>query len=119
MSANADRITQWTATLDRRCRERYDVNLPVTATPVDDDMQPVGDSFDAVTRDISSRGIALFGHRKLDNGYLTVQVMDFDGQTHLDAVIEVLRCQPIGDSYLFAGRFVSKRYFADQSPMVE
>jgi hypothetical protein len=95
--------------LDRRCEERYDVNLPVTATPVDNDLQPVGDSFDAVTCDISSRGITLFGHRKLNNGYLTLQVMDLDGQTHLDAVIEVLRCQPIGAFHMIAGRFQYSR----------
>lgn len=114
LELNFEELTKWHAydkNIDRRSENRYHVSLPVTATPVDDDLQSVGDSFDAITRDISSRGLSLFSHRKLDNMLLTLQLLDNDGQTKLDAVMEILRCQPIGDSYMISGRFASKRYF--------
>ncbi len=98
--------------LDGRCEERYPVSLPVTVTPVGDDMKPVDETFDAITRDMSSRGLALFVAKKLDSRckYLIVQVMDFDGQTKLDATMEVLRFQPNGHLNTVGGRFVFSKY---------
>jgi len=116
LSLNIEEMTEsrkYDPNFDGRCEERYQASLPVTVTPVDNDMQPVDESFDAITRDMSSRGLALFVAKKLDSRckYLIVQVMDFDGQTKLDATMEVLRCQPNGHLYTVGGQFVFSKYF--------
>ena len=102
--------------VNRRFEERYCVTLPLTVTPVDSDLQPVGDRRQAVTRDISSSGIALLSHQAPDSSLLALKIMDRDGETKLNAVMEVLRCSPIGDFYQVSGKFLSKVYRA-QSPM--
>lgn len=104
------RRTTYDPNLDKRIEARYYATLPLTATPVDSDLQPVGDSCHAVTRDISSRGIALLSHQAPDSSLLALKIMDRDGETKLNAVVEVLRSSPIGDFYQVSGQFLSKVY---------
>ncbi len=97
------------AGLEKRSEKRCYVSLPVTATPTNEKLQPVGDSFYAVTRDISSQGITMFNTRTVDSSFLVLELMDPDGPK-LKAVMEVLRCRPIGRFYEITGEFVTKMY---------
>ncbi len=94
---------------ERRTARRHRVAIPVLAVPLDDDLQPAGDSFAAVTRDISSRGLALYHNRAVESPYLAVELADHEGQK-LEAAVEVLRCEPVDSFYEIGGKFVTKVY---------
>jgi len=97
------------AGLEKRSEKRCYVSLPVTATPTNQKLQPVGNSFNAITRDISSQGITMFSTRTVDSSCLVLELRDPDGPK-LKAVMEVLRCRPIGRFYEITGEFVTKMY---------
>jgi hypothetical protein len=94
---------------ERRTIRRHRVAIPVLAVPLDDDLQPAGDSFAAVTRDISTRGLALYHKRPVEAPYLAVELADHEGKK-LEAALEVLRCEPVDSFYEIAGKFVTKVY---------
>ena len=94
---------------ERRAIRRHRLAIPLLAVPLDDDLQSAGESFAAVTRDISSRGLALYHSRPLESPYLAVELADPEGQK-LQAALEVLRCEPVDSFYEIAGRFVTKVY---------
>src|SRR2546430_17133938 len=51
---------------EHRAVRRLRLAIPLLAVPLDDDLQSAGDSFATVTRDISSRGLALYHSRPLE-----------------------------------------------------
>jgi hypothetical protein len=71
----------------------------------------VGDGFAAVTRDISTRGLALFHLRPVNSPFLAVELTDYDGHK-LEAAIQVLRCRKANSFHEIAGKFVTKVYNA-------
>jgi hypothetical protein len=95
---------------ENRSEPRYRVALKVAAQPVDERLQPVGEGFYAVTRDISSRGIALFHSAAIQTPYLALEFQDPVTGQQLQAVLEVLRCRPLGPFHEIAGQFVTKLY---------
>lgn len=105
-----DQPTPETFQANRRSEERYYATLPVTATPVDDKSQSIHDGIPMVTRDISSRGIALFSDEPVNTELLSVEIADRDGQRTLTALMQLLRCRPIGPLYEVAGKFVAKMF---------
>lgn len=95
--------------VERRSQGRHRIAIPLLAMPLDDQLFPVGEGFAAVTRDISSCGIALFHQRWVNSPFLAVELVDPDGQK-LEAAVEVLRCQRVNEFYEIAGKFVTKIY---------
>ena len=91
---------------DRRSEPRYRMTLPVQVQPLDDQMQPVGDVFRAVTRDISAHGIGLVCQDPTAARHLMLQLQT-PMHDHITVAIEVLRCQPVGFYYDIGGRFVT------------
>jgi hypothetical protein len=104
--------------LERRAIRRHRLAMPVVAVPLDDDLQPVGDTFAAVTRDISARGLALYHSRPVESPYLAVELADHEGQK-LEAAVELLRCDPVDSFYEIAGTFVTKVYVPPIGPCLE
>lgn len=100
---------------DRRIEERHRVAISVTGMPVDDNMQPAAEAFEAVTRDISRSGLALFHSQPVTTKFLAVQLIDLDGH-QFEAVVQVLRCRPIGPVFEIAGRFVTIVHEAPEKP---
>lgn len=94
---------------ERRGEERLRIAVPVITKPIEEDFQTSGETFVAVTKDISTRGIALFHHEEITSKYLAVRLTDRDGK-RLTAVLEVLRCSPVGSFYETGGKFVTKLY---------
>lgn len=92
---------------EQRLERRYAVNLPVTAVPVDRSLQKSGEVFVALTRDISSGGIAMYHTRDVAEKFLALELIAPSGDK-LRVLLEVLRCRPAGLFYEIAGRFVSK-----------
>ena len=100
------------ASSENRSEPRYRVALKVAAQPIDARLQPVGQGFYAVTRDISSRGIALFHTEAVPTPYIALEFQDPQTGQQLQAVLEVLRCRPLGPFHEIAGQFVTKLYDA-------
>ncbi len=100
-------IARQSARYSRRAEKRYTVTLPVVAVPLDDAGQPAGEPFEAVTRDVSNRGIALIHTAPVQASYLGLDLMDHQGHK-LNAILQVLRCRRVGAYYEIAGQFVAK-----------
>jgi hypothetical protein len=101
------RLQEAGAKFTRRREVRHAVALPVDATPVDASLYPLGPVLQAVTRDISTSGISLLCTTSPEAKYLAISLWAAEGQ-RLDAVVEVLRCRPLGPMFDLGGRFVTK-----------
>lgn len=89
---------------DRRAIPRCPVSILVKATPLNDQQQPAGEPFTAVTRDISLQGICMHHVAPVQCRYLQLELGD-SGNSQL-TVMEVLRCRAVGSFFEIAGRFV-------------
>ena len=96
---------------ERRREGRYPMMLPVRAVWVDDNDEAVGESFELITRDVSSTGIALLHTQPLDGERLAIQFSIAD--TLVNMVIEMIWDREMGTFHGAAGRFVVK---LDQFP---
>jgi hypothetical protein len=94
---------------DRRREARHRIAVLVRTTPVDENLQPIGEELIVTTRDISSGGISLIHQERIEAPYLAVELTDLNG-TPLRAMVEVLRRRPLGPFFEIAGRFVVKTY---------
>jgi hypothetical protein len=92
---------------DSRCEPRYAISIPVAAVPVDESLHKAGDVFIALTRDLSSGGIAMYHTRRISEKFLAVEINAPTGE-RLRLLVEVLRCSPVGLFYEIAGKFVSR-----------
>ena len=90
---------------ERRARQRYPIGLAVRSTPVDRQMQPLGESFVAVTRDISPQGVSLYHTESVAAEHLALELVARTGE-RMTAVVEILRCRQIGPLFEIAGHFV-------------
>ncbi|HVA49538.1 MAG TPA: PilZ domain-containing protein [Pirellulales bacterium] len=90
-----------------RREPRYAVSLPVAGVPVDASLKKAGDAFIALTRDISSSGIAMYHTRRVSEGFLALEIKSASGDK-LRVLAEVLRCTPVGLFYEIAAKFVSR-----------
>lgn len=92
---------------EQRTERRYLLSLPIAAVAVDSSLQRIGEPFIAVSRDISSGGIAMYHTRTVKEKLLALEMTAPAGDK-LRVLMEVLRCHPSGLFYEIAGRFVSK-----------
>lgn len=92
---------------ERRTHVRYVVALPSIVQPLDEDLQPVGNSFHAVTRDISVAGVALVHEQPINARLLRVQLTSLEGK-EIELLLKVLRCSPLGAYHDIAGEFVTR-----------
>lgn len=91
----------------RRASRRVPVVVPAAAMPLDDDLQPRGTSFAAITRDLSTTGLRLFATRAASSQFLAVELAPPSGQ-NVQVVLQVLRCNTIGRFYEIAGQIVAR-----------
>jgi hypothetical protein len=76
--------------------------------PLDDNFQPRGMNFAAITRDLSTAGLRLFSTRAAGSEFLAVEITPPSGQK-IRVVLQVLRCKAIDRFYEIAGRLVARR----------
>ncbi len=94
---------------ERRAFPRYAIALGVKCCPLDDQFEPVGDSFEAVTLDISEGGLSVLYDIPIENGHLSVTFDD--GHGHLvEMYVRINRCEPHGSLFLAAGPFVNDAF---------
>ena len=109
IDAVVDRPTYGSCNSNQRSEERYYANLPVTAI-FEDKSRSIRDSVRMVTGDISRNGIALISDQPVTAKLLTLEITDRNGQKTLTALMQMLRCRPIGHLYEISGKFVTKVY---------
>ena len=92
---------------DRRIGRRHLMVLPVVLQPLDDDLQPSGEMFAAVSRDISVTGIGLIHTvpvpRKRFNLRMNLASED------VNLLTEFVWCKALGPFYYIGGRFLAKQ----------
>lgn len=92
---------------ERRQYPRYPFATRVLGVALDERYEPTGATFEAVSRDISATGIALFHTRSISDRFLLIDLsMPSGRQTRF--IIDVVRCQAAGRFYAIAGKFVAK-----------
>jgi len=92
--------------IDRRSETRHSMAVPVLVQPVDEQFNPVGESFAVVTRDLSATGIGLIHSRPIDHKLLALQ-LQLAGE-EVNVIVEVAWCKPMGPFEYLGGRFISR-----------
>lgn len=90
---------------NRRAEARHAVGMAVRAVPVNAAQQPVGDTFVAVTRDISVKGVALYHTQPILAPFLSLEFPLPDGGKR-QTLLQVLRSRPVGPLFEIAGQFI-------------
>jgi hypothetical protein len=78
---------------ERRAEKRYDYFTMVMVTPLDADLQPSGDPFPALTRNISASGIGLVHSRPIYGPFVTLDLVH--GDSTINVIVEILRCNQL------------------------
>ena len=92
---------------ERRGARRYDIMVAAHVVPVDEDFRSLGEPVQAMTRNISTTGIALISSAPLAGKLLAVDLSDA-GDRRIQMVMRVLRNRPIGQFFETAGPFVTR-----------
>jgi hypothetical protein len=90
---------------ERREAPRLSVTFAARAIALDRAMQPTGNEFVVIVRNISETGLGLLSMMPVDSRYLAVEMATESGELLLVA-IEVLRCQAIGPCFDIGGPYV-------------
>ncbi len=92
---------------EQRRFPRYKLICEVWTQPVDNQFEPLGDAFKAISRDISSSGIGLMHTRAIRDKYLWLRLTT-PGASRMNVIVEVVRCRPLGLFYEIGAKFVAK-----------
>ena len=92
--------------IDRRREKRHAMMVPVLAVPVDDQNQPLGDPFQAITRDLCATSVGLIHADPIEHDRLAIAMTIAD--TNVNLVISMTRKTPMGPFYGSAGKFVER-----------
>lgn len=90
---------------ERRRRPRRVVATTCRVTPLNAQLTPCGDPFHAVTRDVSTTGIAIVYTRKVDAPNLMFELQQAGG-VKVQVLTKLVRCVRLGPFYDIAGEFV-------------
>ncbi|MBC8355482.1 MAG: PilZ domain-containing protein [Planctomycetes bacterium] len=93
--------------LEERRFPRYKLTVEVWVQPVNDDFEPLGEPFTAISRDISAGGIGIMHTRAVRDKHLWLRLVTLGGGT-MNVVVEVLRCRSVGMFYDIGAKFVAK-----------
>ena len=91
----------------RRSEPRETVSIPVEATLLNENLEPVGASFHLVTRDISSNGVGLFYNAAVEEGPIQLTFSSPVSGSDLRLIAHVEHCTPCGQYFIIGCRFTS------------
>jgi hypothetical protein len=84
----------------RRVEVREPAAIPVFVQPLDDQLQPVGEEFAAVTRDISCGGLGFFHTRPVAPGLIQIVMEAPDHGQSRKLLGRVEHCTPCGRFFI-------------------
>jgi hypothetical protein len=91
---------------ERRREERHPMMVPVLAVGVDENNQPLGEPFEAITRDVAATSIGLFHAEPILHDRLAIHMTL--ANTDVDLVIALKWKRPMGPFYGSAGVYMDK-----------
>ena len=91
---------------ERRREARMPMIVPVRMVVVGDDNQPLGEPFQAVTRDVSNSSIGLIHIKPLEGERFAIEMSL--AQTDVVMIIALMWTGPMGPFYGSAGQFIEK-----------
>ena len=91
---------------ERRAETRHLMVVPALLLPVDHQQRALGDSFPAVTRDISAKAIGLIHTDAIRHNRLALHIQLAGAEANL--IAELVWCQPLGPFYFSGCRFIKK-----------
>lgn len=80
---------------ERRAVERMAVTMPVGITPLDEQLKPSNYELNAITRDLSSKGVGLVSNSPIAREYVLLTFQPFQGNS-FDVVAKVIYCNDLG-----------------------
>jgi hypothetical protein len=94
---------------DRRKTTRMAVAVAVRLQPMDERLAAVGESFTAITRDISSAGVGLVSTRPVKAPFLLLQFPTAESAEArlVQWVVRVERCAPLGEFHDLGTSFIA------------
>ena len=92
---------------ERRHDERQPLVALVSAIPVDEQAQPIGEEFTVVTRNISTKGISLFHTAPIETEFLAIELPGNE-EPKTQVVIRVVHSRSVGHAHEIGGEFVTK-----------
>jgi c-di-GMP-binding flagellar brake protein YcgR len=93
--------------IERRASPRQAVVMQVAVVPVDRELKQCGDSFLALSKDISAGGIGLLHTRAITASHVVVELTARDGNL-LQLLAKVVRCQAVHRFYEIGLQFVTR-----------
>ena len=93
---------------ERRAEKRKPVVLNIIAVPLDEDRNPCGEPFLALSRNISRGGIALLHTEMVKAPYLLLRIETLKHEV-IQAVVQVIRARNFYQFTEISARFVPKR----------
>jgi hypothetical protein len=93
---------------ERRTEKRKTVVLNIIAVPLDEDRNPCGEPFLALSRNISRGGIALLHTEMVKSPYLLLRIETLRHET-IQAVVQVIRARNFYQFTEISARFVPSR----------
>lgn len=103
---------------ERRRTSRYPIVIPVVAQPFSSSFCSTDPSFMALTRDLSSTGLALVHTRAVGAELLAVELAG-GKNNRMQLVMRVLRCRPFHHLYEIAGDFLVRLEGTDPKPIAK
>ena len=91
---------------DRRLTTRQQISVPVRVCPANENGDPVGEPYLAVTRDISSGGVGYFTVVKPEANFVTIEMESPEGET-LNVMGAVRHSIEWGSFYFVGIRFLA------------
>lgn len=94
---------------DKRGQVRRVMNVPILTMPLSENLQPIGEPFATISRNISAGGICLMSDRKVAARFVAVQLPRVEGKT-IQVAMEIVRSRHLEGFVELAGKFVSRMY---------
>jgi hypothetical protein len=92
---------------ERRKHPRYRIVKPIVVVPVNENNEPVGRAFEAISRDLSTGGISFIHTRAAKASRMVVELTGAQGDRK-QLAIQILRCRPWNHFYEIAGAWAAK-----------
>jgi hypothetical protein len=92
---------------ERRCSSRKYAAFEVAVVPVDHELKQCGDSFLALSKDISATGMALLHTRTISESHVVVELSNRDDNS-LQLLAAIVRCQAVHRFYEIGLQFVTR-----------
>jgi len=91
----------------KRESERFQMTAWVPAVLIDEQLQPTGDPFLVMTRNISTSGIAIVHTQPIEDGRIAVELTGASGE-RIQLALQIIRCRALDKFYEMGCRYLRR-----------